>query len=261
MEQEKNKNGVNLLLILIIIILAILCILFATETININNGGINNNQNSKNNVQTIDNNRTVDNNISNDILDKILPVIGVNDRTSNSSNCVSHMLMTRRAGRFDNYTVDDAFWLVMSYYSQYYGHSNGVADDKCLDPGKPVPGGRCLSFSKETINEIIKNYDFKYTADEIFANNLRKQDSENYYVFLDLAGMCAGIKSEKHTISSWYGTESQMKDNLSTGDYITIRDEITIKYSNNGNDSSSRVIYYTFKVENDTYKLWLYYIY
>ena len=80
-------------------------------------------------------------------------------------------------------------------------------------------------------------------------------------MFLDLAGMCAGIESEKHTISSWYGTESQMKENLSTGDYITVRDEIAIKYSNNSNDSSSRVVYYTFKVENNNYKLWLYYIY
>lgn len=35
MEQEKNKNGVNLLLIFIIVILAVLCVLFATGTINL----------------------------------------------------------------------------------------------------------------------------------------------------------------------------------------------------------------------------------
>ncbi len=33
MEQEKNKNGVNLLLVFVTIILAILCVLFATDTI------------------------------------------------------------------------------------------------------------------------------------------------------------------------------------------------------------------------------------
>ncbi len=256
MEKEKNNYSVNVLLIFIIIILAIFCVLFATGTINLNNS-----QNSENNEQIADDNTDTERNISTDILDKILPIIGIKDKTSNSSNCVSKMLINKTSGRLDNYTADDAFWLVMSYYTQYYGHDNEVADEKCLDPSTPVPGGRCLAFSKNTINEIIKNYDFKYTADEIFTNNLRKQDNENYYVFLDLAGMCAGVESEKHDITSWYGTESQMKDNLSTSDYVTVRDEITIKYSNNSNDSSSRVVYYTFKVENNSYKLWLYYIY
>ena len=38
MGQEKNKSGVNLLLIFIIVILAVLCVLFATGTINLENG-------------------------------------------------------------------------------------------------------------------------------------------------------------------------------------------------------------------------------
>ena len=51
MEQEKNKNGVNLFLIFVIAILAVLCILFATGTISLKKDTVDNNQNSNSNVQ------------------------------------------------------------------------------------------------------------------------------------------------------------------------------------------------------------------
>ena len=58
MEQEKNKNGVNLLLIFIIVILAVLCVLLATGTIKLKTNEVSNI--TGNNNQIADNNVTFD---------------------------------------------------------------------------------------------------------------------------------------------------------------------------------------------------------
>ena len=57
MEQEKNKNGVNLLLIFIIIILALLCVLFATGTISLKSNEVTDGSDN----QTSENTNTEDN--------------------------------------------------------------------------------------------------------------------------------------------------------------------------------------------------------
>ena len=57
MEQEKNKNGVNLLLIFIIVILAVLCVLFATGTISLKSNEVTDGSGN----QTSENTNTEDN--------------------------------------------------------------------------------------------------------------------------------------------------------------------------------------------------------
>ena len=66
MEQEKNKNGTNLLLIFIIVILAVLCVLFATGTISFKTADKCVNENT--NTQTSNNTNDLNNTIDNDLL-------------------------------------------------------------------------------------------------------------------------------------------------------------------------------------------------
>ena len=65
MEQEKNKNGVNLLLIFIIVILAVLCVLFATGTISFKTADkcVDENTSTQTNNNTNDLNNTIDNDL------------------------------------------------------------------------------------------------------------------------------------------------------------------------------------------------------
>jgi len=64
MEQEKKKNGVNLLLIFIIVLLAVLCVLFATGTIDLKSKVVADNNSNQSNENT----NEVENNIDNDLL-------------------------------------------------------------------------------------------------------------------------------------------------------------------------------------------------
>lgn len=63
MENQKNNKGVIALLIIIIVILSTLCVLFATDTINFNSKGNNNNELSNENITEEDN--TLDGNKDN----------------------------------------------------------------------------------------------------------------------------------------------------------------------------------------------------
>ena len=64
MEQEKNKNGVNLLLIFAIVILSMLCILFATDTISLKSKEVIDDSSKQINEK----NNNGENNIDNDLL-------------------------------------------------------------------------------------------------------------------------------------------------------------------------------------------------
>lgn len=261
MEKERNNKGLIIALIIIIVILAALCVLFATGTISLKNKEPNSKE------QVTNNEKTTNKNIEDSILKELLPIIGADkdyvDGDSGTCNYIS-LKFKNENSRLDSYTKDEAYNLIiLNYIENYspidYTSKNEIDEKNCTEKSPVIPSGRCTAYSKEIVKEIANKYDFDYTVEEIFGNNdnIQKEDEKNYYAWANFAGHCAGMALYKHNISSWYDDTYDTNDEKSA---IIIRDEITIKYSNG--DNSNRIVYYTFKKDNDgNYKLWLYEVY
>ena len=249
MEKEKSKNGVIALLVVIIIILAILCILFATGTISFKSNVTEN----KNESQEI-------NEIDEETLQKLLPIIGINNDKLDKCDYISLTLL--RNNSLSNLSVYETKELMEIIYlfrhsKNYEQPDNYVDTEKCIKTNETaIPGGSCYQYSKQELKEISDNYFFPYTVEEVF-KDAQNEDENNYYSFNDLAGYCAGYDKYKHNISSWYGLRNNKMDNKNI---ITIKDNLQLEYYDT-HENTSKIIYYTFELNDNNYKLTDYKIY
>lgn len=251
MKKDNSKIG----LIVLVIILSVLVIGLSSYLIY--DKLINNKE------ENIVDNKEKNKNIKDDVLAELLPIIGLNNDNKTSKDCdsLSPKFIFEGSKRLDSYSKYQAYTLVTYNYYQNYSKNNFANLEMCLKPGEPAPGGSCYAYSKNILKDIVKKYDFAYSFDEIFAEYIQNEDDDNYYMWNSLTGVCADYEEFKRNISSWYGYATDVDNNVTDDEFITIRDNVSLKYFNG--DDSSRIIYYTFKKsdDNNKYKLWLYNIY
>lgn len=254
MEKRKNKGMIIGFLIGLLVAAVTFFILYYFKIVSFD---VKNDATGKanDNKEIVDNKQNNVENIDEDILKELLPIIGLDKNYKTDTNCDFSIIFIKNGDkRLDSYDKWQAYNLFLVNYHQKYGYDS-TNYEKCIKPGDTVAGGNCFEYPKERIPQILDLYDFSYTQEEIFEGFI--ENGNNYYRVYDNGGFCAGFDSYKHNISSWYGIEKS--EILDTKEYITVRDKIELNYENG--DSSSSIIYYTFKLVDGRYKLWLYSIY
>ncbi len=253
MNSGKGKNILILFLIVIIIVLTVFIYMLL-------NGKINFTDNNNDNNSTLNNDKYLilseKDNVERSLLDRLLPVIGIDEEVTEDDkykqNMLSYTLLELDYNRLEYIEKKDALDLILAY--TYF--SNDLNDDdytKCLDANIAVPAGSCVVYPKSFLLKAMEKFDIKYSLDELLDGN--KEDSGNYYVWGNYYGPGTG---KTHNITSWYGHEYEKNDNISNNEYITIRDEMTIDYYDE--DISSRIVYYTFILDDTTNNYKLYFI-
>ena len=200
MEQEKNKNGVNLLLIVIIVILVVLCVLFATGTINHSINSTKTNENGENTI--------TENEVDSAIVNYLYEVLGIN--WESGGDCLSYLLS-------NNDYKSNAQIIFSSYAGKKHLGTERRNHYNCgTECQQQLSCAECVSIFKTDAEQIKKLYGF----DNLSFKELSGIESD--YVFS--TGMPAGACHYKveHDPSCQYVDANTIKviDNQVATDYV-----------------------------------------